>query len=181
VYNEAARRFYRSGFDFYAGTAEKVRRWDPRREANAFKVVGRRNFPSNTRNDSLYRYIDLGDRYARLAALPFAWADNGSRLRFQTIRLGYSSIDLDVTADSACRMVLQQTYYSRWRSSDPRYTPSVYQGVLLQVPLMAGENHVRLYYYKTDLCAEAGISIVTLLVLAGTSLRRYLNRHKKRE
>jgi hypothetical protein len=185
VYNQSAAGFYRSSPEdvlmIPGKKLEKLKGFDQRKQVYAFKVTGIRYFVSHTRSDTFANYIDVDSRYRELLSLPFVFSDNGVRLRVDSIRLGYNFINADVWADDSCVMVMQQTYYRRWRAVDPDHKPFAYKGVFLAVPLRAGENRVRLYYYKWDLCMEAGISVVTLLVLGGIFFwRRVKSRRTRR-
>ncbi len=180
VYNRSVAVFYHSDAgDLLFDTAAKmkvIRGYDMRRQVNAFKVTGRWDFPSHTRSDTFANYIAVGRRYDSLLARPFVFAGNGVKLQVHRVRLGYNAIDVDVEAADSCQMVLQQTWYKRWRSAEG--VPSAYEGVFLSVPLKAGENRVHLFYYTRDLCIEAGVSILVLLVLIGVVIGRYWKRVK---
>jgi hypothetical protein len=177
VYNRFATAFYGNAAEGSLFSPEaklrSLRDYDRRSEVNAFKIPGRPVFPSNTRSDLFFEYMQTAGRRDSLLALPFVFADNGLRLAVRDIRLGYNFVDVDVEAADSCHMVFQETYYSRWKAVDPGYSVSAYRGVLLQVPLRAGRNHVQLYYYKSDLEIEAAVSIMTLLLLGGVVFRRY--------
>jgi hypothetical protein len=182
VYDRSAADFYRSDArDYLASPTAKVealRDFDKRRQLNAFKITGLRDFPSYTKSDTFFRYVSNDERYNRLISLPFVFSDSGIRWKLHAIRLGYNYIEVDVQTEAACRMVLQQTYYPRWEATDPAYRPSPYAGVLMQVPLRKGENRVRLVYYKKDLYIEAGISVITLFLSLGVLLGRYWKRKR---
>jgi hypothetical protein len=182
VYDRSAADFYRSDArDYLESPTAKMaalRDFDKRKQLNAFKITGRRDFPSYTRSDTFFRYVADDERYKRLFSLPFVFSDSGTPLQVHAIRLGYNFIDVDVRTGVACRMVLQQTYYPRWRATDPAFTPSAYAGVFLQVALRKGENQVRLVYYKKDLYFEAGISVITLILSLGILLSRYRKRRR---
>ena len=144
VYDRSAAEFYRSDARDYLASPEAktaaLEDFDKRKQVNAFKIAGRRDFPSYTKSDTFSNYVAADERYKRLFSLPFVFSDSGVQWRVEAIRLGYNFIDVDVRAEMACRMVLQQTYYPRWRAVDPAYTPSAYAGVLLQVPLKGGRT-----------------------------------------
>ena len=167
VYNASAAAFYRRAVPgFLLSPAAKmaaIRQHDPRREVNAMKMPGRPNFPSNTRSDTLFRYLGTDDNDRKMLSLPFVFSDNGVPLKVHAISLGYNFIDVDVHAGGDCRMVFQQTYYQRWKAVAPGRDPTAYQGIFLQTSLSTGENRVRLFYYKKDLFIEGCISALTLL------------------
>jgi len=176
VYDRSAAKFYRENANDYLLSPE-VRREkmvrNRRMDVNAIKLAGRSNFPSNTRSEALINYVHDSVRHAALLARPFLFADDGTPLDVRGIDLGYNVIDIDVNAANACGLVLQQTYYPRWRAEMPEYAPSAYKGVFLQTRLRAGENRVRLYYYWRDLFYEGVLSVVTLLVMGMVLFRIY--------
>jgi hypothetical protein len=185
VYNRSAAAFYRSSAgDVLLSPGKKLKEWesfDMRKQVKAFKITGIRDYPSHTRSDTFANYIAVDTRYRELLSLPFVFSDSGVQLRVDGIRLGYNFINVDVWAENSCRMVMQQTYYRRWKAADPNYKPFAYKGVFLAVPLRAGENRVRLYYYKWDLCIEGGISVVTLLVLGSIFFLRRVKSRRSRD
>lgn len=140
---------------------------NPRTEVNALKLAIRPNFPSKTRLDTLYQYLKDPAHTSKLMSLPFLFTDDSTAIRVTRIDLRYNTINIDLIAADSCNLVLQQTFYQRWRSADPAHVPGIWQGVLLQVPLRKGENKVRLYYYHTDLLVE---SIIAVTVLVGLLL-----------
>ena len=170
TYNASAARFYRSDAgDLLFATAGRIKEMgehDPRRDVNAMKVVGRYNFPSSTRLEAYYAYVSDSCRYKKLINKDFLFSDNGTGLKVRAVELRYNSIFVDVDAADSCGMVLQQTYYWRWKAERPEYAPGIdSSGVFLRVPLKKGGNRVRLYYYSDDLAVEGVISVVVLVVI----------------
>ena len=140
---------------------------------NAVKLIPRRNFPSNTRSEAYVKYLNDDKKYAQLLALPFAFSNNGTQLKFEKIDLNYNCINIDVTAEDTCQLVMQQVYYKRWKSTDAAKKTSAYDGVLLQADLKKGHNSVRLVYYCKDILWEAIISVLCLLLLSIFLFRKY--------
>jgi len=173
TYNASAERFYSSDVKDLlfssAGRIKEIRERDLRRDVNAMKIVGRNNFPSNTRLEAYYAYISDSNRYKNLIDKDFLFSDNGTGLKVRAVELGYNSIFVDVDAADTCGMVLQQPFYWRWKAERPEYVPGVYAGVFLRVPLKKGGNRVRLHYYSADLVVEGVISVIGILV-AGSVL-----------
>jgi len=177
TYNAYADRFYSSTLqENILSPASGFRQSlniDPRTELNALKLIPRRNFPSNTRLDTFYHYLMDDSRYNKLLSLPVAFAANGTILKINKIDLGYNHIDIDVTAPDSCQMVIQQTFYKRWKSESMENRLSAYKGILLQVTLKKGINRVRLFYYRTDLITESIISVSMLLVICFCIIIQY--------
>jgi hypothetical protein len=177
TYNAYADRFYRSSLreNLLSSPSENKRllNIDPRTEVNVVKLIPRRNFPSNTRLDTFYRYLMDDSHYSKLLSLPVVFAANGAILKINKIDLGYNHINIDVTAPDSCQMVIQQTFYKRWKSENPENRLSAYKGILLQARLKKGINNIRLFYYKTDLMAEFIISISMLLAICVYIVVRY--------
>jgi hypothetical protein len=142
-------------------------------EVKAFKKIPRYYFPSQTRLDTFYHYVNDTSRLNKLLSLPFVFASNGTVLKVNDIKLAYNSIDVDVTAEDICQMVIQQTFYKRWRAKQGENTPTAYDGVLLQTALKKGENKIRLFYYQKDLVIEAVISLLTLVILGIVIISQY--------
>jgi hypothetical protein len=177
TYDRFAKQFYESNVNDHllipASKSEVALDIDVRTELNAIKIIPRRNFPSHTHLDTFYHYINNTSRFNKLLSLPFVFASNGQTLEVNRIKLAYNSIEVDVTTEDSCQMVIQQTFYKRWRAEQPGNTPTAYDGVLLQTALKKGENKVRLFYYSKDLIIEAVISLLMLSILGIVIINQY--------
>lgn len=170
-YDRSVAAFYRSDAGEFlsdtTGKVDRIRQRNRKKDVNVMKIVGRNNFPSHTQSDTFFNYVLDKERYDGMLAKPFVFAADSTPLDIRELRLEYNRIGAVVEAQRDCDLVIQQTYYHRWRSDQPEYQPFVYKGVFMAVRLRKGINRIMLYYDSEDLWVAWIISAATLLVLAG--------------
>jgi hypothetical protein len=167
VYNHFASDFYKTNTNDLLLLPEKrdksLLEIDSHSEINALKLIPRNDFPSNTRNETFRRFLQDTSNFNFLFAKPFIFALDNSDLKIQNFELGYNFINAKVFTKNSCYAIIQQTFHPRWRSQYSEHRVTNYKGILLKIKLDAGENKLRLYYYKTDLQIEYLISLSALL------------------
>jgi hypothetical protein len=180
VYNRFASDFYQAStndFLLFPQTRKKSSlKIDPRTEVNALKVIPRNDFPSNTRLEGLWNFIQDSSNFNFLFSKPFLFPENEVKIEIKNFTLGYNFINADVFAKDSTYIIIQQTFHPRWRSMNKENTITNYKGIFLKVKLNAGENKLRLYYYKKELIIEY---IISLSVLIFSLLFILYNQYKK--
>lgn len=185
VYNQFSDKFYSASatpFLLYPNLREQSRlNVDSHSEINALKIIPRNDFPSNTRLDTLYKFLQDSSNFNFLFNNPFLFSENKSELKIKNLELGYNFINATIISNDTGNVVIQQTIHPRWKSKNLQNSIANYKGVFLKVKIIPGENNISLYYYKTDLQIEYIISIAALL-LATTYIfihNRNMQRSKK--
>lgn len=177
VYNQFADNFYKPRTNeilLYPNLRNKqALNVDLHSEINAWKLIPRNDFSSNTRLDTLYRFMQDPKNFDFLYSKPFVFTEDNINIEVKNLELGYNYINADIYTKDTASLIIQQSFHQRWRSKHPENSISDYKAILLKVKLNAGENKLRLYYYKKDLLIESIISLSVLLFLISNIIYTY--------